>query len=136
MSETADKIKNFNLILEELLKQTSELIGTSYSYYFSKLIQVNSTLPITNGIKYMLPHREKIMARDETYFTEDTTFLSTVEKSKFPMPISTDAILVEIFRLKDIYYKLDESSRGNLWDTVQALTVLMMEYCDLKGIKY
>jgi hypothetical protein len=41
--------------------------------YYKKIIKVNSLIAIENGIQYMLPHREKIFSKDETYFDDDDT---------------------------------------------------------------
>jgi hypothetical protein len=129
-------IKSFNTIIESFLSQTSELVGTTYYTYFQKITKVNSLIAIENGIRFMLPHRTKIFNKDDSYFSDDEILLNELSSSSITNKYSADQILNEIFRLKDIYYKLDSVSKDNVWDILQALTQLMIEYCDLKGIKY
>jgi len=132
----SDKIKAFNSIIESFLSQTSELVGTTYYKYFTKVIKINSLIAMQNAITFMLPHRDKIFNKDESYFNDDSLIsdnVSTLNKSSM---FSNDQVLSEIFRLKDIYHKLDAVSKENVWDILQALTQLMIEYCDIKGIKY
>ena len=132
----AEKIKSFNMIIESFLSQTSELVGTTYYTYFKKVTKVNSLIAIENGIHFMLPHRNKIFNKDESYFNDDDALINELNSSKLTNKYTSDQILNEIFRLKDIYYKLDNESKDNVWNILQALTQLMIEYCDIKGIKY
>jgi len=132
----AEKIKAFNMIIENFLSQTSELVGTTYYTYFKKVTKVNSLIAIENGIRFMLPHKNKIFNKDESYFYDDELLVSQLNTTPISGKFSTDQVLSEIFRLKDIYYKLDNLSKENVWNILQALTQLMIEYCDIKGIKY
>jgi len=132
----SEKIKAFNSIIESFLSQVSELVGTTYYVYFKKVIKVNSLIAIENGIKFMLPHKEKIFNKDESYFTEDKALIDKLNNTDLNKEYSTDQILSEIFRLKDIYYKLDETSKDNVWNILQALTQLMIEYCEIKNIEF
>ena len=131
-----EKIKSFNMIIENFLSQTSELVGTTYYTYFKKVTKVNSLIAIENGIHFMLPHKNKIFNKDESYFSDDELLINNLNSLTIPNKYSTDQILSEIFRLKDIYYKLDNVSKENVWNILQALTQLMIEYCDIKDIKY
>jgi hypothetical protein len=132
----AEKIKAFNSIIESFLSQISESIGTTYLTYFKKAIKVNSLIAIENGILFMLPHKEKIFKNDESYFSDDALLIDHLTTTPITQSFSVDQIMSEIFRLKDIYYKLDEVSKKNVWNILQALTQLMIEYCEFKGIKY
>lgn len=128
----SDKIKNFNIILESFLSQTSPLVGTTYHFYFKKLISYNAPLPIKYASEHMLLFKDHIMNRDEAYFHSDSCEL----KNKFNQisnssVLARDTILDEILRLKDIYYQLDELSKENLWDILQALLQLVIEYDEL-----
>ena len=127
METASDKIKTFNSILESFLAQTSSLVGTTYHHYFLKLIKINAPVPINFAIKHLLIYKEKILNKDESYFTNK-------DVSEFAQV--TDNILGEILRLKDIYYKLDEDSKENVWSILQALLQLTIEYCEIKNIKY
>ena len=131
-----DKIKDFNCIIESFLLQISESIGTTYITYFKKAVKVNSLIAIENGIRFMLPHKEKIFNNDESYFNDDTNLIEQLNDTPLQQSYSSDKIMAEIFRLKDIYYKLDEVSKKNVWNILQALTQLMVEYCEIKCIQY
>ena len=41
-----EKIKSFNEILETFLKQLSPIIGTTYHFYFQKLVKANAVMQI------------------------------------------------------------------------------------------
>lgn len=133
---TTEIIKTFNNIIESFLSQTSEIVGTTYFTYFRRIIKINSLIAIENGIMFMLPHKDKIFNKDETYFSDEKILINNLNTSAVSENFSSDQILSEIFRLKDIYYKLDKISQDNVWDILQALTQLMLEYCDIKKIKY
>ena len=127
-------IKSFNTIIESFLLQTSELVGTTYYSYFKKIIKVNSLIAIDSAISYLLPFKDKIFAKDETYFTNENNYMNKVNDSGINDKFTSDKVLSEIFRLKDIYYKLNEESRENVWAILQALVQLTLEYCQIKGI--
>jgi hypothetical protein len=127
-------IKSFNTIIESFLLQTSELVGTTYYSYFKKIIKVNSLIAIDSAISYLLPFKDKIFDKDETYFTNENNYMDKVNDSGINKKFTSDKILSEIFRLKDIYYKLNEESRENVWSILQALVQLTLEYCQIKGI--
>lgn len=133
---SAEKIKEFNSIVESFLLQTSELVGTTYYTYFKQLIKANSLIAIENGIQFMLPHKDKIFSKDESYFCDNIEFTNQINTTPILQKCSNDQILNEIFKLKDIYYKLNDESKENIWDILQALTCLMIEYCQIKNIKY
>lgn len=129
---SAEKIKTFNSILESFLSQTTDTVGTSYYSYFKKIIRVNSLLPIENGITQLLPFKNRIFNKDETYFKNEQNY---IDKVNIPMAnLSNDTIISEIFKLKDIYDKLDSDSKENVWAILQALVQLCIEYCELKNI--
>ena len=132
METRSDKIKNFNLILESFLSQTSPIVGTTYHFYFKKLISSNAPLPIKYATEHMLLFKDQIMSKDEAYFNSNddnlnSKFNEVTELSNLP----TDKILSEIMRLKDIYYQLDKDSRENVWSILQALLQLTIEYNNL-----
>ena len=132
MTSRSEKIINFNMILESFLSQTSSIVGTTYHHYFKKLIKINAPLPIKYASEHMLMFRDQIMKRDEVYFNNNEDelkdrFIQSIDTNK----LQQDTILDEILKLKDIYYGLDEASRENLWDILQALLQLVIEYNDL-----
>lgn len=131
MSKATELVKNFNNIIESLLIQTSPIVGTTYHTYFQKIIKVNALLPIDNAIKFMLPFKEKIFKKDESYFTDENNYMDHINGVT---SISNDKILDEILRLKEIYYSIDQESKDNVWSILQALVQLIIEYCEAKGI--
>lgn len=131
-----EKIKTFNGIIESFLAQTSEMVGTTYYTYYKSLIKVNSLIAIENSIKFMLPYRDKIFDMDESYFSEEQSLIDKIDETPLANTYTNEKILSEIFRLKNIYYKLDSESKKNIWSILQALVQLTIEYCDIKGIKY
>lgn len=84
----------------------------------------------------MLSHKNKIFNKDKSYFFDDANLVDQLNTTHVSQKFSADQVLSEIFRLKDIYYKLDNVSKENVWNILQALTQLMIEYCNIKGIKY
>lgn len=132
---SAEKIKTFNLIIESFLAQLSDSIGTTYSVYFKRIIKFNSLIAIESAIKYIIPYRSKIINKDETYFSDENNYKDNIDNNvELNKHFSNDKIMSEIFRLKDIYYNLDFESKENVWNILNALVQLAIEYCDIKGI--
>jgi hypothetical protein len=130
METKVDKIKAFNSIIEDFLKQTTPIVGTTYYFYFTKLIKVNSTLPINYASSHLLKYKDKILSKDISYFSDKNNV--SEEISELESKYNNNDIMFEILRLKDIYYKLNETSRDNVWDILQALLLLTIEYNELK----
>ena len=124
---TTEKIKNFNTILESFLLQITSHVGTTYHHYFQKLIKINSLIPIQHAITHLLPFKDQILKKDETYFYNENNYKNKVENE-------ADTVLSEILRLKDIYKQLNDESKDNVWSIFQALLQLTIEYCELKNI--
>ena len=118
-----EKIKEFNSILETFLQQLSPIVGTSYHHYFKRLVRINSVMPINEYCKNVLPYKEKIMNKDETYFSNTDNHQDKIKNDK-------DTIN-EILRLQEIYYKLDRDSIEEVWNYFQALVILSEEYKSL-----
>jgi len=129
METRVDKIKAFNSIIEDFLKQTTPIVGTTYYFYFSKLVKANATLPINYASSHLLKYKEKILNKDISYFSDKNNI--SEEISELESKYNNNDIMFEILRLKDIYYKLNESSRDNVWDILQALLLLTIEYNEL-----
>ncbi len=125
---SAEKVKQFNEILDSFLIQISPLVGTSYHYQFDQLIKYNSLLPMEQFLVYALPLRDKILNRDETYFENNDNHSNLIG--------SNENVMGEILRLQNIYRKLDETSRSNVWDIFQAMLILGEEYIRLNPKKY
>jgi hypothetical protein len=124
-----DKIKNiitqFNDILGSFLVQVSPIIGSSYKYYFDQLIKINSLEPLQQFILYVLPHKTKILNKDETYFIN--------KSNNKKMSKGNEMILSEIIKFQDIYHKVDDESKSNLWDIIHALLFLCEDYNNLSS---
>jgi hypothetical protein len=124
----AEKIRTFNDLVESFLKQMSPIIGTTYHHYFTKLIRFNAVMPIQNFIYYAIPLKQKILDRDESYFTN----VENHEQSAKEVQNATSDPLDEIIRLKGIFEKLSSESKDNVWDMTQAMLIIAMEYLELK----
>ena len=142
-----EQIKDFNVILSSFLVQVSPRIGTTYNHHFNKVIEYNAALPIEQFLVYALPYREHILTRNEIYFdqksqTNNDDIVSTVSSqiNEYGNVINVSSanmnVLDEILRLKSIYYSLDDNSKTNLWDILQAMLQLSEEYFRIKGADY
>jgi hypothetical protein len=130
-----EKVKMFNSIIESLLAQTAEVVGTTYYTHFKQIIKINALLPINLSIRHILPYKDKIFERDESYFENEKNFLNEIDKvEKKDLLAPQEQIISEIFRMKDIYYKLNDESKDNIWNILQALIQLIIEYCEIKNI--
>jgi len=126
---SSEKIKSFNEILSSFLIQIAPLVGSTYHSRIQVIIKCNSSLPIEQFLVHALPLRDKILNRDESYFIDKT--ISYVEECN-----NKKSKLDEILRLQNIYFKLDEKSKSNVWDIFQAMLVLGEEYVSINQNKY
>jgi len=129
METRTEIIKSFNMIIEDFLKQTTPLVGTTYHHYFTKLTKANATLPIQYSSHHLIKFKDKILNKDISYFSDDKNY--SEELNALNITYSSNDVMFEILRLKEIYYKLNESSRDNVWDILQALLQLTLEYNNL-----
>jgi hypothetical protein len=121
-------IQQFNDILDSFLIQIAPLVGTTYRYHFQQIVKVNSILPIEQFLIHALPLRDKIIERDETYFTNNDNHVDKIGDDQ--------TTLNEILRLQNIYIQLDPISKSNVWDIFQAMLILSEDYLKLKTSKY
>jgi hypothetical protein len=124
---SVEKVKQFNEVLETLLLQFAPIIGTTYHRYFKMYAKANAVDPIKYFWIYANPLEEKILSRDETYFTNADNHKESSD--------GYEGSFEEIMRLTGIYEKLDDQSRDALWDFTQALFVLAKEYNTIKSNK-
>lgn len=123
-------ISQFNEILSSFLIQIVPIVGSTYHNNIQKIVKYNNALPIENFLYYAITYRDKILARDESYFCDDQVIVATME-------IERDDKLDEVFQLKNIYIHLDQVSKDNVWDILQALLILGEDYIKIKyGQKY
>lgn len=131
MSKT-EIIKEFNSILETFLFQLASLMGSTYHHYFKKLIKINAILPIQQFSNNVYVYKEKIMSEDESYFFNYSNNQKD-EINQFKKYFKTDheTTLNEILRLSDIYVKLDNESKKEVWAYFKAMTILSEDYIKL-----
>lgn len=117
----AKYIKSFNKLVSSLLSQLSPLIGSSYYSNFNKLIKYNSIIPINHFIENAYSYKNEIINKDEKYFNDyDLNSINELNSDK--------TLLDEVLRLKNIYNKVDEESKNNLWTYLQAMLGIAEEY--------
>ena len=117
-----EKVKEFNQIIESFLIQVSPIVGTSYHFYYKKLIKVNAIEPIKLfQVEVVIPYKDKIFAKDETYFVNfDENGREKLSRE--------DEYLRDFLKMKEIYHQIDSSSKEVCWQYLQALVVLSEEY--------
>ena len=79
-------------------------------------------MPIQQFYQYVIPFKHKIVTKDESYFRQTENFKEQ---------ITGDDMFQEIIRLTNIYDKLDEDNKTQMWMYFQALLVLSEEYTKL-----
>ena len=135
---SAQIIREFNDVLGSFLVQIAPIIGSSYNHYFKQLIKVNSLMPIQQFVVYGYDYKDKIMKRDESYFSSEKNKDEIDKKISISKANQKEKkmYLKEIFRLEGIWNKLSDSSKENVWDFMQALICLSEEYIvKTKGLK-
>ncbi len=112
---TTNIITQFNNISLEFIKQTEKLTSKQYSIQFKLLMSVNSLLPIEMYTKNILPYKKYIYNKDERFFINmdiDNSYMS---------------YFTDILTLKKIFKGLDKETKNNIWEYIQALTILAEE---------
>jgi hypothetical protein len=118
-------IKEFNDISIDFLTQTSSIVGSSYLYKFKLMTRFNSIFAIDLFIKRVLPFKNKIIERDESFFLN-----KNIVKDD-------DDYMDDIIGIKQVYHTLDKQSKENIWDIVLALIYLAEErYINKKTFMY
>jgi hypothetical protein len=103
---------------------TSTKGAIAYIKKFEDIIKYNSLLPIEQFLVYALPLRDKILNRDESYFSNTDNHKDKIGNDEYS--------LNEILRLQKIYSELDVKSRSNVWDILQAMLCLGEDYIRLR----
>jgi len=116
-------IVQFNEILSSFLIQVVPIVGSTYYNNIQKIVKYNSALPIENFLYYAIECRDKIMSKDESYFLDDELIKTSVKREEK---------LDEVFKLKNIYMYLDDTSKNNVWEIFQALLILGEDYIKIK----
>jgi len=116
-------VNNFNEILLSFLIQIVPIVGSTYHNNIQTIIKFNSAVPIENFLFYAIECRDKIMNKDESYFCDNKIVIeSKIRNDK----------LDEVFKLQNIYGRLDKESKENVWDIFQALLILGEDYIKIK----
>ena len=106
-------IKEFNEISLDFLSQTASVAGYSYFYKFKLMTKVNCLFAIDLFIQKVLPYKQQIMSKDETYFINKSTDMTDY--------------MDDIIGIKQIYHTLDDKSKENIWEILLALVYLAEE---------
>jgi hypothetical protein len=118
-------IKKFNEILESFLVQLKPVIGGKYHRKFTIATKLNSSVAMEKFLVAVLPFREHIIEKNEYYFINNDHSNKIEDKDD----------LNEIMNLKDIFEKLDNESKENVWAILQALLVLGEDYIRIIKMK-
>jgi hypothetical protein len=116
-----DIIKKFNEISIDFLTQTTNLVGKTYLYKYKLMHKVNKIYAIDMFILKVLPFKNRILDKDETFFINkdiDSDYSNYIE---------------DFICMKQIYSKMDQNSKENIWDIVLALVFLAEERYNLKN---
>ena len=116
-------IKDFNTIVEDLLIQTTYLVGTKYLFNYRMMVRVNLIAPIENFTENMLHYKNQINNKDIDFFIN-----KNIDCSKYNIDINNN----DIFDLKKIFLNIDEESKENIWRILQALIILCEDRLKLK----
>ena len=108
-------IKQFNDISIDFLTQTSPLVGSSYLYKYKLMTKVNCMYAIDLIIQNVLPFKNRIINRDETFF---------MNKS---IDTSMNNYMDDVIGIKQIYHTIDKQSKKNIWEIILALVYLAEE---------
>ena len=103
-------ITQFNLIVEDLLQQTTTMLGFKYLFNFKTIVIFNCGAPIDKFTTIMLPYKEYIMKKNTSFFMNKD--------------IKTPDYSTDIIDLKKIFMTIDDDSKNNIWDSLQALILL------------
>ena len=110
-------IIQFNTIVEDLLQQTTSLVGTKYLFNYKMMVRMNVIAPIEHFTVAMLPYKKYILDKNTDFFLNKRIDCSQSNK------ITTD----DIFNLKKIFTEIDQESQDNIWNILTALIILCEE---------
>jgi hypothetical protein len=118
-------VKDFNTQLSDLLMQfisiTNDIDLIAYKSLYDELLKMNFLIPIQNFKKFVIPFKDQIINEDAKYFLENESYLQGVKKEES---------LLKALKLKDLYKKLNDTGRKNLWDYLKILCYYADEYVD------
>ena len=121
---SSEIVKQFNEILSSFLLQIMPSVGGKYHKRYNILIRLNSASGIEKFLVRVLPVRDKIINRDESYFTK---------KARAEDFDNDTEQIDEIVGLQGVYHTFDEKSKKNVWDIFQALLILGEDYIRIRN---
>ena len=122
MNTVEEKINTFNEVLSSFLTELKPFIGDAFYMKFKVVSALSKKQPIKSFIEYVIPLQQKIIDRDETYFTDYKT-------SK------DDNAISEFLHLNGMYDTLDQNSKDNVWQYLSLLLAITIEYIQIKNKK-
>lgn len=109
---TSTIINQFNIISLDFMKQTEKITGKSYINQFRLATGFNNMIAIEMYIKNILPYKHYIYKKDERFFIN-------MNVNNSYMNYFTDINI-----LKEKFTQLDTETKNNIWEYIQALTIL------------
>ena len=109
---TNNIINQFNTISVDFIKQTEKITGKSYINQFRLITSFNNIMAIEMYIKNILPYKRYIYNKDERFFIN-------MDINNSYMDYFTDISI-----LKKKFKQLDNETKNNIWEYIQALTLL------------
>jgi hypothetical protein len=108
-------IKEFNEISIDFLTQTSSFVGSSYLYKFKLMTRFNSIFAIDLFIQRVLPLKNKIIERDESFFLNND----------YTKHGEVDLNIIE--KLKTYIQNMSPNSKDIVWKYIELLMKLSMK---------
>jgi hypothetical protein len=127
------------ILIPLYLRSNKEITEGTLNDYLSKLNIVHrlftntplNTIQKTEIRKAIKGNKFDRSLIDTSYFNDSNTY--SEELNNLKNSYNENDIMYEILRLKEIYYKLNTTSQENVWDILQALLQLTIEYNELKN---
>ena len=116
-------IQQFNTIVEDLLVQTTNLVGTKYLFNYRMMVRMNVIAPIERFTTSMLYYKDEINNKNINFFIN-----KDIDCSKYNTINNND-----IFDLKNIFLNIDKESQENIWQILQALIILSEKRLEMKN---
>lgn len=127
-------IKKFNDISMKLLTDMSSIIGSSYKTKYRMMSKANSTFFIKKFNLTVVKFKNYIKKRDSKYFEDKNIIINELELGGYN-DVDKQFYLDEYQYLSNIYHNIDDNSKENFWDILNALVYLCEKYIDCHNAK-
>lgn len=127
-------IKKFNDISMKLLTDMSSIIGSSYKTKYKIMSKVNSTFFIKKFNLTVVKFKNYIKKRDSEYFYNKSIIIDELDNGEYNDE-DRQFYIDEYEYLSNIYQSIDDNSKENFWDILNALVYLCEKYIDCHNIK-